>query len=249
MVSYIDIDGLVSTTHNTVNKLFAYKNGGDALMLYFRYIQQRKQQQNNQTYSTDDFMMKATGWSKDKFYKVKKILLDLKFIEMIQKFDKNWKFEKSYVKVNFIIETNPSIEVDGVLNWRTPSVTDSVKSETNTLVSKENTLVEKRNAWNVKILEEQLEKHQPWSTRYIFFSSMLKNVSLLVSDLDTESIWAVEKKLWEFRDKLGDAKSRLELESFWEHHRVEKTQIKSIIGRLNTWLGNKITPYQKWKKT
>lgn len=248
MVSYIDIDGLVSTTHNTVNRLFSYKNGWDALMLYFRYIQQRKQQENNQTYSNDIFMMKATGWSKDKFYKVKKILVDLKFIELIQSFDENGKFRMTYVKVNFIIETNPSIEVDGVLNSRSPWFTESVKSDTNTLVSKVNTLVVKEKQdtggnkkwnvenWNEEIILEQLKKYTPWTTRFCFFSALLENKEQILCQLEKKDMDAIEKKLWEFRTKLWDEKSRIELESFWEHHRVEKSQIKSIILRLNTWL-------------
>jgi len=243
MVSYIDIDGLVSTTHNTVNRLFEYKNGGDALMLYFRYIQQRKQQQNNQTYSADIFMIKATGWGRDKFYKVKKILVDLKFIETIQRFDEQGKMAGSYVKVNFIIETNPSFDIDAVVKNRSPWITESVKQDTNTLVSKVNTLVEKENTPdNKKILETYRDKNQAGTTRFSFYQFLLflESENRLTTSLDESKMQAIETKLADYRTKLGDQKAKLELESFIDHHTESEVKFSSVIGRLNTWLSNKI---------
>ena len=85
IMQYHDIDKIVSTTHDTVNALLEYKNWPDALALYFRYIQQRKMQGNNQTLSSSRFMMKAMWWGKDRFQKAKNILKEKKLVEDIVK--------------------------------------------------------------------------------------------------------------------------------------------------------------------
>lgn len=137
---YKDIDQIVSTTHDTVNKLLNnYKNGDSALALYFRYIQQRKMQENNVTHSNDVFMQKAMWRWKDKFYSAKKILLENKIIENVPKKDDKGKIEWWYIKVNFVVTTSTLLE--------TQSVDSPLGGEpaTNTLVIKLNTLVEKEN--------------------------------------------------------------------------------------------------------
>lgn len=104
MVSYTDIDELVSITDNTLNRLSDYKNWGDALMLYFRYVQQRKQQENDLIYSPDSCMMKEATWSSEKFYKVKKILVELKLIETVKKLDEKNKILWHFIKVNLPLD-------------------------------------------------------------------------------------------------------------------------------------------------
>ena len=131
---YENIDQIVSTTHHTVNKLLLYKNWPNALALYFRYIQQRKMQENNQTLSVDSFMIQAMWWSKDKFYKAKKILCDNWLIEVIKKNDKYGKITWWYIKVNFVIQS-PTIQETQSLEKP-----ESGKTETNTLVENINTL-------------------------------------------------------------------------------------------------------------
>lgn len=132
-----DIDQIVSTTHHTVDMLLQYKNWPDALALYFRYIKQRKMQDNVNTYSTDVFMRKAMWWWKDRFQKAKKILRDLGMIETNSTTDENWKIIGWYVKVNFMITRTPDSQTLGL--------PDSGKQETNTLVYNINTLVYKEN--------------------------------------------------------------------------------------------------------
>lgn len=100
---------------------------------------------------------------------------------------------------------------------------------------------------NREILEKYINNFDNWSVRHTFFSSMNKNIDLIYFQVEIESLKNIEKKLLDFKDKLWDDRTRLELESFWEHHKWEKTEIKSLIWRLNTWLSNKITPFQKWK--
>lgn len=169
---YADIDQLVTTTHDTVNKLMWYKNWWDALILYFRYIQQRKQQQNNQTQSSTRFMREATGWWQDRFTAAKKILLQNWFIEDIVKKDESWKIIWRYVKVNFVI----SVSESGTCVPENHTVESPVSGEQvqNTLVTKLNTLVTKENnvefekiwkayphfrTWNKKDAEKIFKSH------------------------------------------------------------------------------------------
>jgi hypothetical protein len=89
---------------------------------------------------------------------------------------------------------------------------------------------------NETIIKKEIEKYEIWTTRNLFFLRLLENKDLIVYQLDEKSIEAIVNKLWEFREKVWEIKTRIELESFWEHHQSEKTQIKSLILRLNTWL-------------
>jgi len=139
---YNEIDQIVATTHDTVNKLLSYKNWPDALALYFRYIQQRKMQENSTTFSSTRFMKKATWRWQDRFLKAKKILLECKMIEEITKKNEDWVIEWRYIKVNFIIHSVPETGTGGVPE--TPLVGKQVQ---NTLVENKNTLVENKKEW------------------------------------------------------------------------------------------------------
>lgn len=146
MLKYAEVDQIVSTTHNTIGKLGTYKNGGDALLLYFRYILQRKMQENVRTRSKDIFMMKAMGWHKDKFYKVKHILVENWLIKMVRDKNNEW-----YVQVMFIISESWKSGVspenqEWVLENGTPENADSWKSDTNTPIVKVNTPIVKVNS-------------------------------------------------------------------------------------------------------
>lgn len=136
---YKEIEQIVSTTHDTINKLLEYSNWPDALALYFRYIQQSKMQNNKQTFSNNNFMQKAMWWWKQRFQKAKSILIDNGLIQIVQQRDGLWKVIKRYVKVNFVIQ-----EPRGRLN-QTVDEPDGGETETNTLVVKGNTLVVKKN--------------------------------------------------------------------------------------------------------
>lgn len=103
-MSYQDIDIIVSTTLPTIDKLMEYKNGWDAILLYFRYVRQARLQKTNTTYSKDTFMAEWMWWSVNKFYKVKKILTDNNLIETVIRTWEDWKITWKYVKINFIIK-------------------------------------------------------------------------------------------------------------------------------------------------
>ena len=101
---YQDIDIIVSTTLPTLDVLSTYKNGWDAILLYFRYVRQARLQKTNTTYSKDTFMANWLEWSLGKFYKVKKILTENNLIEAITRKWEDWKIEGAYVQVNFLIK-------------------------------------------------------------------------------------------------------------------------------------------------
>jgi hypothetical protein len=103
---YNDIEQIVSTTHDTVNKLLEYKNWPDALALYFCYIRQNKTKNKNQTLPLWMFMKKITWRWQERFNKAKKILVDNWFIENFKVKNSQWKITWWYVKVNFVITIN-----------------------------------------------------------------------------------------------------------------------------------------------
>ena len=83
-------------------------------------------------------------------------------------------------------------------------------------------------------------KYPDGSTRFRFYSFFIENISNVETTLDLEKLDAIEKKLSEFREKLGEQRAILELQSFAEWHKEEGSKFKSIIARMNTWLANKI---------
>ena len=96
----IDVGENMMVNIHTIDKLMEYKEGWDALMLRFRYYQQRLIQGQILTYSTDKFMMKAMGWGNRKLAKIKSILLKYWMIDVVMK--KEWnKIAGWYVKVNY----------------------------------------------------------------------------------------------------------------------------------------------------
>lgn len=90
---------------------------------------------------------------------------------------------------------------------------------------------------NKKVLEIKIESLPLWTARNKFYSFLLEHIKYISEKIEIEKI---DNKLWEFQRNLWDERARLELESFCEHHRNEKTLFKSTIWRLNTWLSNKL---------
>lgn len=207
-MQYEDINQIVSTTHHTVNKLLQYQNWPNALALYFRYIQQRKMQENSTTYSTDKFMMKAMWWGKERFTSAKKVLIKENLIEAVKRRDKQGKIISHYVKVNFITSITPETQTVGD--------PDGGKQETNTLVVKPNTLPvkpkpPKKKKWVVVVTEEEAikrmkENHQwsfkcdckeHWQSLIYFFrcwykykkNETLTDINDRLKELAKEAIW------------------------------------------------------------
>lgn len=96
-----------------------------------------------------------------------------------------------------------------------------------------------RNSNNISVIQEHLKTLQE-GTRYTFYTTMIENIEQIQFELDIKWIQGIEKKLLDFNKTLWQDKAKLELENFWLHHSINKTVMKSVILRLNTWLNNKI---------
>lgn len=92
---------------------------------------------------------------------------------------------------------------------------------------------------NKKIIKWKLEWLEEWTTRYEFFSFLLEH-KYIEEEYTNDAIEKIDSKLKEFLTRLWKDKAILEIESFIEHHKKSDTVFKSTIGRLNTWLSNKL---------
>lgn len=91
---------------------------------------------------------------------------------------------------------------------------------------------------NTKILSEHIQTLDNRTTRYKFYESMLENIKYIEYELDKKWIDSIENKLLDFKKNIWEDRSKLELENFWLHHSTNKTVMKSVVLRLNTWLNN-----------
>ena len=85
---------------HTICKLI--ETNPDALTLYVFYHKQSKIQKTNQSWSTAQFCMKGLTWGRNRFTKAKSILESFNLIEEIRERDESGKFNKKYVKLNYI---------------------------------------------------------------------------------------------------------------------------------------------------
>jgi len=99
----MNVNNIVSTTIQTVEKLKGYNNWWNALFLYFDYIKHSRIQWTNQVWCNDEFMIKSIWYWVDKFRWAKNILKELWLIEVIQTRDQRGKLWKYYIKINFLI--------------------------------------------------------------------------------------------------------------------------------------------------
>ena len=66
----------------------AWSDAGDAYLLYTMYTKHSRIQETNQPRLNDSFMVKSLGRGRDKFRRIKHILIDLWLIEIIRKKNK-----------------------------------------------------------------------------------------------------------------------------------------------------------------
>lgn len=207
-IPYSEIDPIVSTTHNTVNSLIWEANWWDALLLYFRYIQQRKMQNNVDTLSYDSFMQEAMGRWKQRFYNAKKILIEKWMIETVRRSWEDGKIEWRFVKVKYVIT--------GLFDQSLVS-SESGEVETNTLIENINTLVENTNTLSIvshdekpkasesemKVPEKKKAKKINWLSEeeYNAYEPMYKQIakaSQLKTEDKRETIMNLRKRIKEW---------------------------------------------------
>ncbi|MBN2324805.1 MAG: hypothetical protein JXQ30_13820 [Spirochaetes bacterium] len=77
------------------------KDFPDMWALYGFYYAKARHDKTNKPWAVDRYCMKGLGWGKDRFYRIKKKLLDHKFIEQFTE-RRSGRYEKFYIKVNYI---------------------------------------------------------------------------------------------------------------------------------------------------
>lgn len=80
------------------------KNYPIALALYVFYYTTARRQRTNQPYALDQYCMddRGLGWSKDRFYKAKKLLIKHGFIEVVQSRNADGTFGSPFIRVNYM---------------------------------------------------------------------------------------------------------------------------------------------------
>lgn len=91
-----------------------------------------------------------------------------------------------------------------------------------------------------EVINNYIIENNIWLSRKVFFEFIItRNRNLKIKqEITIELIEKVNNKLIEFKNKLWENRTMLEIEKFIEYHNENNTQFDSIISRLNTWLGN-----------
>lgn len=121
---------------------------------------------------------------------------------------------------------------------RTQSEGNAIKERKGKEIKEKKISEEKRNG-NKKKIEEKIENLPEW-VRKDFFEFLLEHINFIEEEYSDKKIESIENKVKEFWELLWVKIASLEIESFISHHRNNKTVFKDTIGRLNTWLANKI---------
>lgn len=117
---------------------------------------------------------------------------------------------------------------------------NALRTQSDSNAIKEKKRKEKKEKENNKeLLEKKLSLLDRWTVRYDFFSFLLDN-EFIEEEYTQKILDSIEAKIMDFQKTLWSQRAVLEIESFIEHHRSNKTVFKSTIGRLNTWLSNKL---------
>ena len=118
---------------NTFRRIRAVagKYADSAFMLYAFYMDKGKKDGTNQPWANDRYCMKGLGWTKDRFYQCKKILIDAGFIEpvVVAERDEHGQFQKgkkkNYIRVNYMNRPRKPKSPEN----RTPGVQESGKPD------------------------------------------------------------------------------------------------------------------------
>lgn len=211
------ISTIMSTTIRTIENLNKYKAWWDALILYFKYRYHSERQETNQPRANNSFMMKWLWRWKDRLQTARAILFKEWLIEEIQEQDEKWKFEKRYVKVNYITrlpgspsDGEPATNALSVNNINALSVIkenacprdekkedDNAKTNDGSTITNENSI-----AAQVNLLVENgrmPEKYMPYLEDFII-------------------CWSEPNKKWVERWKLEDTRSMLWRLATWKRN-------------------------------
>lgn len=208
MAKTVDINEFVWTTFYTIDRIIKewWKNWWDALLLYFKYIELSRMQATNQPWATDTFMMNWLWWGEDKLWKAKKALKDLWLIEIVRRNEEWWKFWKTYIKVNFIInDTDKFKEADLTTTGENHGVVKplSGKTRTNALSNEVNACSNETNACDLsKDKSANANSEQNHTTE----SKLVETVQWDEMPIDENELWSAYKCATSRKGKIEDVK-------------------------------------------
>jgi hypothetical protein len=205
----MNVNNIVSTTIQTVEKLKEYSNWWNALFLYFDYIKHSRIQWTNQVWCNDEFMMKSIWYWVDKFRSAKNLLKEIWLIEVIQNRWTDWKLWKYYIKINFLIwedKREKSIKPESGENQSTEKP-ESGKPTSNAL-SNINKILEEEN----KMLKEYLSKDKEQSSivktseTIVYWNNEINLILKSIKDNHWTIDWTIseQRNFWKLlKDKIA----------------------------------------------
>lgn len=162
--------------------------------LYCFYFCKAREDQTNQPWALDVYCMKGLGWSTDKFYRYKKLLLKHEFISQIVRRDENGRYRQGtkgkagayFIRVNHMNKTNYVQSPENPEIGETPR---EVKPETSAL-KKEHEVLERDNNNPVVVdrFAKKYEKAIPDALKKKYASVLEKCTGYMIDNIDPENI-------------------------------------------------------------
>ena len=204
-----NISTIVSTTIRTIENLNKYKAWWDALILYFKYRYHSEIQWTNQPRANNEFMIKWLWRWKDRLQTARKILFTEWLIEEIQWQNKDWTFNKKYIKINYIPHQtrNPS-------DRRRGSPSDG-EPATNALS------VNNLNAWSVNNLNTcKTKKRKP----------------MIAIKKYEEFVDKLSEHIAKLKEEYPKKNIEIEMQRCWNWNESKGREIKKALATLKNWL-------------
>ena len=132
-------DAIIINPHVLQKFMRQGKSFANLLALYTFYLYHAKEQKTNQPLATDEFTRKGMNWALERVKKTKRLLKEMKLIEVVQK------EQYSYIHLFFIYTKKKIVELFG--NKETTKSTETVAlapKKDKPLLPKEKSLFEKR---------------------------------------------------------------------------------------------------------
>ncbi len=155
--------------------------------LYCFYFNKAREDETNQPWAVDKYCMKGLGWSKDRFHKAKKLLLEHGFIEsVVKRNEANNLIAKHYIKVNCMNSTTSFKSPEKPTSRKTLLVE---KPETSALTIEQEVLKQKNDNVTLEIVSSFDTLKIPKKDRMLWLNQHKDNPEYLKRQLQ----YAVEK--------------------------------------------------------
>lgn len=206
--------------------------GQAALTLYIKYMKQSKWQHTNQPYCNDAYMIKGLWCSRNKFYKVKKVLTDLWLIETIR----NNSDDKTYVKVNYL-QSNEKTRALIEEELSSPFYLEGCTKNEDSSIQNEYSCTKKRDTKKRDTQNDtqmlKVNKINAWSNKDKYFTETSDEVPAQSEDVNNTEL----NNEFMFND--GSIE-------FYTHSVLQQTKLEDKMNIL--WPLFPHLPWYKWKK-